>query len=444
VSTQSAPVGTPTSARNRWIARLAFALAGSAVVVLLAFAGIRGSFRLFAVGLAGAILALMGVWWFFTRRGLLRWLALGLAVAGPAAIIILYVRAGLLWVVLLSAGLWFASIAAGRAALMRDASGTPLGETVHEVPPPQRPFLIMNPRSGGGKVQRFGLQQKAQELGAEVAMLDGPGHVDVAAIAEEAVASGADLLGVAGGDGTQALVAGIAARHGLPFLVISAGTRNHFALDLGLDRENPATCLDALTDGVELRVDLGVIGDRTFVNNASFGAYAAVVQSPAYREDKTGTTLQLLPDLLVGHAGPHLVLRSGDTTVEGAQAVLVSNNTYETNDVAGLGRRTRLDGGALGVLAIRVTNAVDAARLVRGMHARGLTSFTAAHVIVDAETAAIPVGIDGESVMMPTPVHCTVRPQELRVRVPRDRSRVYVPKLVMDWHRLRTLALHPA
>ena len=88
-------------------------------------------------------------------------------------------------------------------------------------------------------------------------LLDGPGIVDVEALARKAVADGADLLGVAGGDGTQALVAGVAAEHDLPFLVISAGTRNHFALDLGLDREDPATCLDGLSDGVELRVDLG-------------------------------------------------------------------------------------------------------------------------------------------------------------------------------------------
>jgi diacylglycerol kinase family enzyme len=115
--------------------------------------------------------------------------------------------------------------------------------------------------------------------------------VDVADLARQAVADGADLLVVAGGDGTQALVAGIAAEHGLAFLVISAGTRNHFAMDLGLDRENPAACLDALTDGVEQRIDLGIIGGRTFVNNASFGAYAELVQSPAYRDDKRGTTL---------------------------------------------------------------------------------------------------------------------------------------------------------
>ena len=139
------------------------------------------------------------------------------------------------------------------------------------------------------------------------------------------------------GDGTQALVAGIAAEHGLPFLVISAGTRNHFALDLGLDRDDPATCLDALTDGEELRVDLGVIADRTFVNNASFGAYAEVVRSPAYRDDKRGTTLQVLPDLLNGHQGARLTAQAAGTRIEGPQALLVSNGPYEMSDIAGLG-----------------------------------------------------------------------------------------------------------
>src|SRR5207247_1750690 len=164
----------------------------------------------------------------------------------------------------------------------------------------------MNARSGGGKVAKFGLKEKAEALGAEVALLEGPSVVDVADLARRAIAAGADLLGVAGGDGTQALVAGIAAEHGLPFLVISAGTRNHFAMDLGLDRENPADCLDALTDGVEQRIDLGIIGERTFVNNASFGAYAEIVESPAYRADKTGTTLQMLPDLPSGPRGAKL------------------------------------------------------------------------------------------------------------------------------------------
>jgi diacylglycerol kinase family enzyme len=306
-----------------------------------------------------------------------------------------------------------------------------------EVAPPGHAFLIMNPRSGGGKVARFGLKDKAEALGAEVALLEGPGTVDVAALARQAVAGGADLLGVAGGDGTQALVAGIAAEHDLPFLVISAGTRNHFALDLGLDRDNPAACLDALTDGVEQRIDLGMIGDRTFVNNASFGAYAEVVRSPAYRDDKRGTTLQILPEMLSGHRGARLTVRAGGVSVAGPQAVLVSNNAYAMGDIAGLGHRARLDAGTLGVVVVTVNSAMRAVELLGG---GGVMALTAGEVLVDADELQIPVGIDGETVMMPTPVRCAVRPRALRVRVPRDRPGIRPPKPRIDWAALRALA----
>ena len=299
----------------------------------------------------------------------------------------------------------------------------------------------MNPRSGGGKVTRFGLKAKAEALGATVALLEGPGPVDVAALARRAVAEGADLLGVAGGDGTQALVAGVAAAHDLPLLVISAGTRNHFALDLGLDRQDPSRCLEALGDGVELRVDLGFIAGRPFVNNASFGAYAAVVQSPAYRDDKTRTTLDQLPGLLAGQHGPRLVATADQVTVQGPQAVLVSNNPYGMGDIAGLGRRARLDRGTLGMFAVTVNSAAQAAGLLRGRNARGLTSLAAPQVVIDADTAQIPVGVDGEALQLDTPVRCVVQPAALRVRVPRHRPGVPDPKPIMDWNRLRQIAL---
>jgi diacylglycerol kinase family enzyme len=311
-----------------------------------------------------------------------------------------------------------------------------------EAPPPKRPYLIMNPRSGGGKVARFGLKDKAEAHGAEVALLEGPEIIDVGQLARQAVANGADLLGVAGGDGTQALVAGIAAEHDVPLLVISAGTRNHFALDLGLDREDPSRCLDALGDGgVELRIDLGIIADRPFVNNASFGAYAAIVQSPAYRDDKRHTTTEMLPDLLVGQRGPRLVARAGNVTIEGPQAVLVSNNVYGTDDIAGLGRRARLDRGTLGMLAVTVNNAAQAAGLLRGRNSRGLTRLADREVVIDADAAQIPVGVDGEALVLDTPVRCTVQPLALRVRVPRDRPGVPDPTPVMDWNRLWRMAL---
>jgi diacylglycerol kinase family enzyme len=357
------------------------------------------------------------------------------------AVIVVYIATGLLWEIAVSVVLAIVAVAAGRAALR---GGQPAAKPREDAAvPPRQAFVIMNPRSGGGKVAKFGLAAKATGLGAEVALLEGPGVVDVAALARQAVDEGADLLGVAGGDGTQALVAGIAAGRDIPLMVISAGTRNHFALDLGLDRDDPANSLDALTDGVELRIDLGLIGDRTFVNNASFGAYAQVVQSPAYRDEKSGTALAMLPDLLTGHQGAHLVVRvDGQVILDGPQAVLVSNNPYETGDIAGLGRRARLDQGVLGVVGVKIGNAAQAAGLLRqAQRSRSVTMLTTREVVIDADQPQIPVGIDGESVLMPTPVHCTIRPLSLRVRVPRDRPGVPEPRPPLDWARLRHQAL---
>jgi diacylglycerol kinase family enzyme len=397
VTTEEETPGRAT-VTQRWLARLALVSAAAAVLVPPVAAGLRQSLTLVLVGLVGLALTLAGVWWALTNKGLVRGLAVALAVAAPITVLVLYRSARLLWVVLVALGLVALAVAAGRAALRRDAIPERMHE--HDVPPPRRPFLIMNPRSGGGKVARFGLKDKAEALGATVALLEGPGTVDVGELARRAVADGADLLGVAGGDGTQALVAGIAAEHDIPLLVISAGTRNHFALDLGLDREDPSRCLDALRDGVELRVDLGFIGERPFVNNASFGAYAAVVQSPAYRDDKARTTTDMLPELLVGQRGPRLVARAANVTVDGPQAVLVSNNVYGMGDIAGLGRRARLDRGVLGMFAVTVTSAVQAAGLLRGTNSRGLVRLAAPEVVVEADAAQIPVGVDGEALLL--------------------------------------------
>jgi diacylglycerol kinase family enzyme len=421
----------------RWLARSSFALIVAAVAVLIGFAELAG---LLLVGIAaiGACLMVVGGYWFLAHRGLVRWIALVVVIVTPVALLVLFALHNIIWVVLVSIALLVLATGAGRRALTPHANDVDMPS--RDVPAPKRAFLIMNPRSGGGKVAKFGLKEKAEAMGAEVALLEGPGEVDVAALARRAVAAGADLLGVAGGDGTQALVAGIAAEHDLPFLVISAGTRNHFAMDLGLDRENPAACLDGLTDGVEQRIDLGIIGERTFVNNASFGAYAEIVESPAYRDDKVGTTLKMLPDILNGHRGARLSARAGGTTITGPQALLVSNDPYEMSDIAGLGRRVRLDAGTLGVVAVTVNSALQAVDLLRGAAAQGVTMLTADEVVVDADAPEIPVGIDGETVMMPTPVRCTIRPKALRVRVPRNRPGVPPPKAALNWPELRQLA----
>ncbi|MGW7312767.1 diacylglycerol/lipid kinase family protein [Streptomyces sp. NPDC054854] len=432
---------------RRWTARLALVTGLAALAVLVVFGGLA-SLLLLAVGWAGLVLTAAGVWWMLTRTGWIRVLAGLLVVVAPLAVLFLYSAAGLLWVVLVSVGLWALAVAAGSAALAEDtASSMPERPAVRA----KRPFLIMNPRSGGGKVGKFRLAERAGALGAEVVVLDPARRQDVAELARQAVEGGADLLGVAGGDGTQALVAAVAVEHDIPFMVISAGTRNHFAMDLGLDRQDPSTCLEALTDGVELRVDLGFIHEgepadgnkgRVFVNSASFGVYAEVVQSPAYRDDKARTILEMLPALLAQDSGSRLSVRADALVLDGPQAVLVSNNPYQKGDSAGLGRRERLDSGDLGVLGVEVSSAAEAAGLLlHGRQGRGLTVVTAREVVVDADAPAIPVGVDGEALMLSTPVHCRIASGALRVRVPRHRPGVPRTAPPMDWRRVRRLAL---
>jgi len=269
----------------------------------------------------------------------------------------------------------------------------------------------MNPRSGGGKVVRFGLREKAESLGAEVAVLEGPGTVDVAGLARDAVARGADLLGVAGGDGTQALVAAVAAEHDVPLLVISAGTRNHFALDLGVDRDDVVGALDALVDGGERIVDLAEVNGRVFVNNVSLGVYAEAVQKSGYRDAKLRTLLDTVPDT-IGPQGEGVGLHFADADGHEAQAgavVLVSNNRYRLGKAIGSGTRPRLDEGVLGVAMLDAPTATH-----RPWHDWTAPNFD---VAADTEVAA---GIDGEAVRLVPPLHFVVRPHALRVRIARS------------------------
>ncbi|MFF8374255.1 diacylglycerol/lipid kinase family protein [Streptomyces lydicus] len=432
--------GHDEGAVARLLARLTVLAAIGTVVVLVLALG-RGGLVVIGAGLAGLVLCAAGVWWFVAHRGVVRLFGALVAVAAPGAVLVLFAFDGL-WLLALILGLcWGATLGCARAALRssrRERSMRAIAASR-----PQRPVLIMNPKSGGGKVGRFGLVERAEELGARVILLDPSAPADVAALARRAVAEGADLLGVAGGDGTQALVAAVAAEHDLPFLVISAGTRNHFAMDLGLDRADPSRCLDALTDGEELRVDLGDVAGRAFVNTVSFGVYADVVQRPEYRDDKAGTALTLMPDLLLGEGVRRLDAQADTVALSSQQALLVSNNPYVSPyEFSGGGRRPRLDSGELGVVGIRVEDAAQAADLaVRGPQSPGLTVMIARRVEVTADTDEIPVAIDGEALWMPTPVVCTLCPGALRVLVPRERPGVVAPTPTMNWRRIIDLAL---
>ena len=222
-----------------------------------------------------------------------RWAAVALAAA-----ILLVVDERAIEVALIVGGV----VAAGACARAAVSQRTQLASATA----PEHPVLIFNPKSGGGKAERFSLADEARARGIEAIELT-LGQ-DLETIARDAVARGADGLAMAGGDGSQAIVAAIAAELDLPYACIPSGTRNHFALDLGVDRDDVVGALDAFVAGGERRVDLAEVNGRVFVNNVSLGLYAEAVQREGYRDAKIRTLLDTVPDAL-GPSGPGLDLR---------------------------------------------------------------------------------------------------------------------------------------
>ncbi|MCT4352039.1 diacylglycerol kinase [Streptomyces sp. Je 1-79] len=419
-----------------WARCAVVAVVAAVVVLILAFGG--GGLLIVLSGLVGLVVSAAGMWWILAHRGPPRWLGAVLMVGAPVGLLVLFVRSGLWVTALIAVCLWGVALACGRAALRRPHAKHVMRAEPRR--PPRQPVILMNPASGGGKVGQFDLVEKAEQLGARVILVDASRGFDATALAREAVSGGADLLGVAGGDGTQAHVAAVAAEHDLPFLVVPAGTRNHFAMDLGLDRADPSLALDALTDGEELRVDLGSVAGRTFVNTVSFGVYARVVERPEYRDAKAGTALDAMPDLL-HESGPRFDATVGRTRLASQQALLVSNNIYIRPDPLTGGRRPRLDEGKLGVIGVRVEGATQAADIaLRGSASDSLNVLTAHRVQVTCDDDTMPVAVDGEALTLPPPVTCTVRRRALRVRVPRDRPGAPPFSPPLDWRRILTLA----
>lgn len=360
-----------------------------------------------------------------TRRGWMRlagWVVVGI-------VLLVLVQRAIdkpedLAAVLLVGVLTSATVTSARYAMHLDVA------TLKENAPPgvavgraQQGVLIMNPRSGGGKVEKSDLVNEAHRRGVEPVVL-GPG-VDLLQLAVDAIDNGADVIGMAGGDGSQALVAKVASQHNIPYVCVPAGTRNHFALDLGLDRTDIVGALDAFTDGVERRVDLAKVGDRVFVNNVSLGIYASVVQSDDYRDAKAQTALSMLPDLLGPDAEPFDLQFVGPegTAHPSAHMILVSNNPYQLTQIGGRATRARMDSGILGLVAVRIDDPSYAAELVALQTAgqikrfRGWLEWTRSEFAVDSHSP-IEAGIDGETLVLEPPLEFTSMPGALRVRLP--------------------------
>jgi diacylglycerol kinase family enzyme len=350
--------------------------------------------------LACVVAAAAAAFWGLTHRGPAR--AAGLAGAGAllaGAIALVVIEGRVLQDAVILAA-FLLSVEAARRVFAVPAKLRP-------APPPQRPVLFYNPKSGGGKAERFHVAREARARGVEPIEL----HLgdDLAALVRDAIDRGADAVGVAGGDGTQAIVAAAAAERGLPYVCVPAGTRNHFALDLGVDRNDVVGALDAFTKGAERIVDLAEVNGRVFVNNVSLGLYAEAVQSDGYRDAKLRTIADTVPAVLgPGDEGLDLRWTGADGREYSTGAVvLVSNDAYRLGRVLASGTRPRMDAGVLG---ITVAGSAEAGGK------KHIAAWSAATFEVRSD-GPVAAGIDGEAAKLDPPLRFRSRPQALRVLI---------------------------
>ena len=425
---QTAGVPPPDvpSGRRRLLAVIS--LVAATLVVVAVVAMLVRSPGLLVGGLVALVLLVAGGWWMVTEPMPRRAVGIAGMVVGVLVIGVALFRSaadaenGLLRVLLLLALLAIATGSA-RASLTPDLHELDrrLG-TLHVRP--RKPVLLCNPWSGGGKVATFGLAELAAELGVETVFLDK--GLDLAQLAYDAIANGADCLGMAGGDGSQALVASIAIEHDIPFVCISAGTRNHFALDLGLEKEDPRTGMVAFRDGIERRVDYATVDDRLFVNNVSLGIYATIVQQEGYREAKKETSRALLPELLGRQAEPFdLQFSTPDgTEVDGAFMILVSNNPYVLGPAMDISQRRSMTTGTLGVVAVTARTGAEAAAMIArstvGLSRRDshIYQFACETFEIRSRSGKVFAGVDGESLELDSPLRFATHPGGLRLLVP--------------------------
>jgi diacylglycerol kinase family enzyme len=416
------PVNRPSVAR-RLAAILSIALVVAVAIATLVLALDRVG-PLVAVLALDAVIVLL-VWYALTRAGTARLVAALLGIAAVAAVAAVVISESAGWSLVWRLALLVVATALARYALSRDVrtlkSSTTIGTPV---PTAEHGVLIMNLKSGGGKAERFHLADECRRRGIEPVVLQ-PGD-DLLVLARDAIDRGADVIGMAGGDGSQALVASIAAERGIPMVVIPAGTRNHLALDLGIDRDDVVGALDAFGAAVERPMDLAEVNGHVFVNNVSLGLYGAIVQSPDYRDAKVDTTLSALPRLLGPGSRPMDLRFEGPdgTRHDGAHVVQVSNGPYGTT-LATMTRRPRIDTGALGIITLVLPDAAATRRFLAALATNrpdryeGLQTWSGGEFVIDSG-AAVAAGLDGEAMDMEPPLRFSIRPHALRVRLARD------------------------
>jgi undecaprenyl-diphosphatase len=280
--------------------------------------------------------------------------------------------------------------------------------------------VLVNPHSGPDETSPSDIA--AEFPGSRIQELDGK---EVRRQVEDAIekADGPAFLAVAGGDGTIRCAAGVVAGTDLPLLPIPAGTRNHFAREVGIPTLEAAGAAQA-GGGRIVEIDVGEVNGEVFVNNANIGIYPRIVRDRTVHQKRfskqTATLVATWQQVRQLHK--FTVTVDGGTSYR-AWMIFVGNGRYGTS-LLDLADRDTLDDGILDVRILRADGKLARLRVVLAllrsrMEESPMTVFDEVSSIeLGFAKAKVDVALDGEILPMSTPLKFRCRAKALKVLVP--------------------------
>jgi undecaprenyl-diphosphatase len=260
--------------------------------------------------------------------------------------------------------------------------------------------IVVNPNAGSGALVD---ESPAEALraglpGAEIVELDEDD--DLVDALRRLATGGVSVIGVAGGDGSINAAAGIAVEHGLPLVVVPAGTLNHLARDLGVETVDEA--VEAVRSGHAAEIDVAWIDGHPFLNTASFGSYVELVDAREALEHRLGKWPALAVALVrvLRHGAPIEVEMDGERRY--LWLVFVGNCCYLPHGMAPTWRE-RLDDGQLDVRVVDAAHPFSRTRLVLAVltgtlrRSRVFTTWRTTNMRVRSASGPVRLARDGET-----------------------------------------------
>jgi diacylglycerol kinase family enzyme len=288
--------------------------------------------------------------------------------------------------------------------------------------------VVLNSGAGAGnEAAPERLAAVFADLGREATILPVRRGSAIGAQARAALETGCRVLVAAGGDGTVSAVAGALAGGEVPLGVLPLGTLNHFAKDLGLP-PGLTEAADVVARGTVRPVDVGEVNGRVFLNNSSLGVYPRIVELRARYTGRGAAKWMaaLWATLAVLRRRPFLGIRirtDDEVVVRRTPFVFVGNNEYRMAGLRGASRES-LTGGRLALYVMDASHRPSLLRLGWRVFRRGaeqvreLDLLHVAEAVVETRRHHLRVALDGEVVVLASPLQYRSRPGALRVMTP--------------------------